>query len=242
MVTDLDGQFLTQRQIPQLALVKPALTGDALILRAIGRADFQVPLMSDVSLGERRIKVWDYEGRGLDEGDGPAEWLGDFLGRPARLMRWRPEETRLSPLEVTGGVPAMNRFSDGYPLLVLSEASLDDLNARRAPRSPLPVDRFRPNVLLTGLPAYAEDGQHSLRVGEVELGLVQACTRCRITTTDQQTAIVDGKDPLQTLASYRHDSRLGGVIFGQNAIVLRGAGTRLQVGMKIELQRRAPTE
>jgi hypothetical protein len=141
-------------------------------------------------------------------------WLGRFLGHEARL--WRVHEPRpvnpkyaVSPADRTG-------FADGYPLLLLGQASLDDLNARLA--RPVPVDRFRPNLVLAGAPAFAEDAWRRIRVGEIELAVVKPCARCVITTTDQRTA-ARGREPLRTLAGYRRAPD-GKVLFGQNAIHL----------------------
>lgn len=234
MVTDPTGHFLTQRQAPRLALVDQELTSDRLILRTSGMRALELPLLRPVAPSLRSVQVWDFEGTAADEGNRAADWFSHLLERPARLVRWRVEERRLSPLDVTKGVEAENRFSDGYPLLVLSEASVADLNFRRLHRPALPVDRFRPNLLLSGTEPYAEDAHATLRLGTVELALVSPCPRCQITTTNQKTAEVDGKDPLQTLATYRHDPAAGGVIFGQNAIVLRGHGGMIRVGMEVE--------
>jgi hypothetical protein len=161
-----------------------------------------------------------------------ARWASDFLGREVRLVRFHPEARRPSSREWTGEVEALTRFTDGYPLLVVSRASLDDLNSRL--QEPLPIERFRPNVVLDGLPPYGEDSLGDLVADGLRLRVVKPCTRCVITTTDQATGTVCGEDPIRTLRSYRWDARLKGVTFGQNTIVVEGAGRMLRVGMGFE--------
>jgi uncharacterized protein YcbX len=125
-------------------------------------------------------------------------------------------------------VQAPNQFSDGFPLLVLSQASLDDLNARVG--RVLPINRFRPNILIDGVEPYTEDRIEELRIGAITLRIVKPCTRCVITTTDQQQGVRDGDEPLRTLRSYRYDSNLQGVAFGQNAIIVGGVGEQMTLG------------
>ena len=129
--------------------------------------------------------------------------------------------------------------ADGYPILVIGAASLDDLNARLAAKgaSALPMNRFRPNVVVTGLPPYEEDHLDTLTSGEVTLRLVKPCTRCQVTTTDQATARV-GIEPLPTLSTYRRNDALAGVTFGMNAIVVAGAGRSLAVDAPVAVEYR----
>jgi uncharacterized protein YcbX len=136
-----------------------------------------------------------------------------------------------SSRESTGAIAAFAKFSDGFPLLVIASASLAELNTRLA--KPLPMERFRPNLVLDGCDAFAEDSLHAIEVGGVRLHLVKACTRCSITTTDQNTGERDGVEPLETLKTYRWDAQLKGVIFGQNAIVAAGAGRVIERGMQV---------
>jgi hypothetical protein len=142
-------------------------------------------------------------------------------------VRFDPRLRRECNPGYAGDSGAHTAFADAYPLLVLSEASLADLN-RRLERA-LPVDRFRPNIVLAGIDAYDEDHIEAMTIDGVTLRLVKACTRCVITTTDQQTA-ERGAEPLATLASYRMNSALGGVTFGVNAIILAGAGNEIRIG------------
>lgn len=230
MVVTPEGRFLTQRESPRLALIVPRLEPDALTLTAPGRADLAVPLAGSGIV--REVVVWRDRCRARDEGDGAAGWLTDFLGRAARLVRFDPAQPRYSDPQWAGDTGAVTRFSDGYALLAISRASLDDLNARLP--LPLPVDRFRPNIVLQGLPPYGEDGLRDLGVGDgVRLRIVKPCTRCVITTTNQLTGEVGGDEPLRTLKTYRWNEPLRGVAFGQNVIVVRGAGTILERGSPV---------
>jgi uncharacterized protein YcbX len=183
----------------------------------------------DPSADVRQVTVWGHQCPAFDQGEPAARWLSELLGRPLRLVRFDPAHRRLSDRAWTGDVEAPNRFSDGYPLLAISRASLDDVNSRLSVQ--LPMDRFRPNLVLTGLPPYGEDALDDLVAGEVRLRRVKPCTRCAITTTDQVTAEITGDEPLRTLKSYRWDKALRGVAFGQNLIVVAGAGAQLRVGL-----------
>ncbi|MCC7377117.1 MAG: MOSC N-terminal beta barrel domain-containing protein [Verrucomicrobiales bacterium] len=234
MVVDLDGNFLTQRQHPKLALISVEVTGDTLCLNAGGRNSLRIPLVPTGARAVSRVTIWKHTCPADDEGDRAAEWLGEVLGATVRLVRFQPAHRRLSNLQWTGGIEARNRFTDGYPVLVLSEESLADLN-RRLPGPALPMNRFRPNLVVAGGDAYVEDRIRALRSQSVELRLVKPCERCTITGTDQTTAEVSS-EPLKTLASYRRDERLGGVLFAQNAIVTRGEGERLRVGDSLRIE------
>jgi uncharacterized protein YcbX len=225
MVVTPDGRFLTQRELPRLALITPDLDDGTLRLQAPAAGAVGVPLDA-VDASPRTVTVWNDTVLARDQGDLAARWLSDFLQRSVRLVRFDPAERRGTDPAWSAGLPGESAFSDGYPVLVLSRASLDDLNAR-LPRA-LPMNRFRPNLVLDGCEPYAEDTLRVLHSGPVTLRLVKPCTRCIITTTEQATAERDGDEPLRTLRGYRWRAELRGVIFGQNAIVER-AGT-LRVG------------
>ncbi len=232
MLVRPDGAFLTQRELPRLALLRPALSATHLQLQAPGQADIAVPLTQPQE--RRRVTVWRHSCDAFDEGARVAQWLGRFLGRDCRLVRFDPAHRRLSSREWTGDVEAENRFSDGYPVLAISNASLHDLNERLT--QPLPMNRFRPNIVLDGLNAYDEDRIEELHAGDVRLRIVKPCTRCKITTTNQATGSVEGDEPLRALKSYRYDAALHGVCFGQNLIVLAGVGAQLRRGQTLQLQ------
>lgn len=230
-----DGRFVSQREEPGLARVETELSAQALTLSAPGAGRIRIGL--EVEGGPRRpVEVWRHRGEGLDQGEAAARWLSELLGRPLRLVRTPPEHARRVNPE-RAPEPAWTSFSDGYPFLVLSEASLAALN-RRLP-APLPMDRFRPNLVVRGSAPHAEDGWRRIRIGELELVLVKPCDRCAVTTVDQATGEPSGPEPLQTLARYRRSA--GAVLFGQNAVA-RGTG-RLAVGMPVEvLETQAPPE
>jgi MOSC domain-containing protein len=232
MVVTPSGRFLTQRELPRLALVRPSILEGALVLTAPALPALRIPL----GLEGRRVPVaiWKDTCLGIDAGDEAAAWLQEYLGRECRLVRFDPAHRRLSSMEWTNGLEAENRFSDGYPLLVIGRASLDDLNARLG--RALPMNRFRPNVVIEGLGPYDEDRVDELFDESVRLRIVKPCTRCKITVTEQSTGDVDGVEPLRTLKSYRHDRTLNGVLFGQNAIIVQGRGAALRLGQQLSVR------
>ena len=229
MFVTSDGRFLTQREEPRLARVDAVVQQGELRLSADGAGEVCVPL--DVAGSPGEVTIWRDRVTALDQGHEPAAWISALLGRDARLVRIDPAARRRCDPAWTADAEAHSRFSDGYPLLVVSRASLDDLNSRLS--APLPMDRFRPNLVLDGLPPYGEDEVHELTAPGIRLRVVKPCTRCSITTTDQAAGVVTGEEPLRTLKSYRWDASLHGVKFGQNAIVIEGAGARLEAGMSL---------
>ncbi|MBL8385358.1 MAG: MOSC N-terminal beta barrel domain-containing protein [Burkholderiales bacterium] len=237
MVVDAGGSFVTQREAPRMALIVPAVEDGALVLRAPGMAAVRIPL--ELPFGRQPglgVRVWNHACRAFDEGDAVAEWLSGFLGRRLRLARFDPAHRRLSNRERTGNVEAPNRFSDGYPILMISEASLADLNDRlqEAGREPLPMNRFRPNIVIGDVGPFDEDRFVALRLGDAALTPVKPCPRCPMPSIDQATG-TRGPDPLDVLARYRDDAQLG-VVFGQNVIVTAGAGARLARGQAFETE------
>jgi uncharacterized protein YcbX len=230
LIVDESGRFITQREVPRLALIVPALSGGTLALAAPG---LEVAIATDDDRDGSRITVtvWRDTLSAIDQGDAAAAALSGWLDRPVRLVRFDPAVQRLCNPEFAGSGGAHHSFADGYPVLVASEASLADLNARLP--APMPMDRFRPNLVLSGIGPYEEDHLDVLSVGRVTLKLVKPCTRCQITTTDQSTASV-GIEPLPTLGGYRYNAALEGVTFGMNAIVVAGAGTTIGVGDVVE--------
>ena len=226
------ARFLTQREFPRLALIETGLAESALMLSAPG----MVPIAVDYDLDGtgRDVVVWGDTVRAIDQGDLVAAWLSTFIGSAVRLARFDPDFIRLCNREYAGASGAHTGFADGYPLLVIGGASLDDLNGRlqRRGAAALPINRFRPNLVIDGLESYDEDHLASLTCGEVTIRLVKPCVRCQITTTDQTSAEV-GHEPLRTLAGYRNNARLGGVTFGMNAIVTSGIGSTLRVGADV---------
>jgi uncharacterized protein YcbX len=231
MVVDESYRFLTQREEPRLALITPQVQGTTLTLDAPERATLTV--RADANARSVETIVWRDRCAAFDCGEEPARWLSEFLGRAVRLVHFDQRGRRASSTDWTGDTEALNQFSDGFPWLVISQPSLDDLNLRLP--EPLPMNRFRPNIVLADVPAYAEDRIHELVIGSVRLRLVKPCTRCAITTTDQSTGERRSDQPLRTLKQYRFDKELRGVLFGQNAILIAGAGEHVRAGENAQI-------
>jgi len=229
MIVDAAGRFLSQRELPALALIGTNLSGGALELTAPGRAP--IAITGNRAGRPLPVTVWRDTLTAIDQGEEAAEWLSTALGRDLRLVRFDAKLRRACDRRYVGDSGAHTGFADAYPLLVLSEASIADLNARLS--SPLTVDRFRPNLLVSGVEAYDEDHIDEMVVGPVRMRLVKPCTRCQITTTDQQTA-ERGPEPLVTLAAYRFNARLDGVAFGVNAMPIAGYGTTIARGAAVD--------
>jgi len=229
MAVDADGVFVTQRERPRLALVRTSIDGGRLVL-ATDRRD---PIALDARAPSRPVTVWSAHVRGHDAGDDAAAWLSDAIGADVRVVRFDASHPRRCNPAYAGDSGAHVRFADGYPLLVIGRASLDHLNERLAAKGEpaLPMNRFRPNIVLDGLEPHDEDHLATIEIDGVVLKPVKPCTRCEVTTTDQETGR-RGAEPLVTLSSYRRDDRLAGIAFGMNAIVVEGAGRALDVGAR----------
>ncbi|MBL9215819.1 MAG: MOSC N-terminal beta barrel domain-containing protein [Opitutaceae bacterium] len=228
-----DGQFVTQRQLPRLALVDTQLDSGRLTLGSPGRRSVTLPPSPPAPLAHT-VTIWKDQVQAEDCGDEAAEWLTRFLGAPLRLVRMGPHYHR--PVKPSRARPGdVVSFADAYPFLVISEASLDDLNDRLVARheEPLPMNRFRPNIVVADCAPYAEDAWIRVRIGPARFRNSGPCARCVITTTDQLTA-ERGKEPLRTLASYRRDPRdPADVNFGVNLIHESPSGA-LAVGDRVE--------
>lgn len=211
MVVDQAGEFLTQRENPRLALVKPSLTDDWLTLSAPGMPEIEV------EINQRRrhfnVIVWRDICQAVDQGMEVGEWFSQFLGRPCHLVMMAAGFSRRVDPAYAYSEQDQVSFVDGYPFLLISQASLNDLNSRLT--EPLPMNRFRPNIVIDGCPPYAEDSWSEIQIGNVKFKVAKSCARCVITTVNQETAQT-GKEPLTTLATYRTDN--GKVMFGQNLI------------------------
>jgi uncharacterized protein len=238
MVVDGHGEFLTQRELPRLALIQPALRASDLVLRAPGMLALHLAL--DAVEGRCRVRVWDDTLDAYDMGGLAAQWFSDFLGQSVRLARFDPEARRLASRQWTGALEARTAFPDGFPILVLSTASLAELNRRLAAsgHGAVTMQRFRPNLVLDGLPdAHGEDFIDTLAIdGGVVLKLVKPCGRCTIPDVDPATA-TQGHAVADTLAAYRAEPRISGAIaFGQNAVIVQGLGQTLRVGARATAQ------
>jgi uncharacterized protein YcbX len=195
MVVDDDGRFLTQRELPRLALVCAAITAQGLRLTAPHMPALNVSL--ETRHASREVVVWRSAVLGSDCGEAAASWMSDWLARDVRLVRFDRARKRECNRDYVRDSGAHTMFADGYPILVSNTASLRELNDRLAARghAALPMNRFRPNVVIDGLPAFAEDHIDTIQMDGVVLRLVKPCTRCQVTTTDQATARV-GVEPL----------------------------------------------
>jgi hypothetical protein len=232
MIVTPAGMFITQRSHPAMATIAVTIEDGVLRLSAPGRAPLEVPV--DHAGRSWPVVVWKSECLGIDAGDDAAAWLSDVLGEPLRLVRQDPARPRLANAQYAGPDPHPVSFADAYPILMISRASLEELN-RRLPE-PIPMARFRPNVVIDGVAAHAEDAMTRFRAGTVVLRGIKHCDRCPITTTDQETGARDPhQQPLRTLATYRHDYVLKGVVFGQNCVVESGIGERLAVGTELTI-------
>ena len=248
MVVDANGDFVTQRELPRMALIKPQLKMNELILRAPGMLALHVNI--DAVEAPAQVTVWNDTVSAYDMGAVAAQWFTDFLsltdaGLPAanapkyRMVRFDPDHKRLANLTWTKGVEAMTQFADGFPMLVLSQASLDALNVKlvAAGQAKVGIERFRPNIVIGGLEAHDEDRLNQLTIatetGAVQMALVKPCPRCPIPNIDPATATSSPTvgDMLQT---YRQDARVGGSItFGMNAISTSGFDAVLRVGQPV---------
>ena len=221
MLVNPSGQFLSQRTHPRLALIAPTIDRDILRISAPEMPSLEVPLHPREAV-RSRVAVWRDSCPASWLGEGAAGWFSDFLECACSLV-YMPESV-VRPAD-PAFAPAGTRvsFADGFPFLLISEASLADLNRRLA--QPLPMDRFRPNLVIGGSEPYGEDEWREIEVGGLPMRVVKPCGRCVVTTTDQTTAL-RGKEPLRTLATYRN--RGGEVMFGQNLVHERPG--RLRVG------------
>ena len=242
MVVDAQGEFVTQRELPRMALIRPQMKHTEVVLRAPGM--LALHLAFDRVEKPVRVRVWKDEVAAYDMGDIAAQWFSDFLSEPGkpqalRLVRFDPEQKRLSNLQWTGGMEAENQFSDGYPLLVASEGSLAELNERLAAagHDAVGIERFRPNIVLAGIESHDEDRVDVLHIttgeGEAELKPVKPCTRCPIPDIDPTTG-VSSPEVGDMLRTYRADARVDGrITFGMNCIVLQGVEHMLKVGQTV---------
>ena len=248
MVVDGQGRFLTQRELPRMALIQPQLKHYDMVLRAPGMLALHVKL--DEVEAPVRVRVWSDDVAAYDMGPIAAQWFTDFLGTTARLVRFDPDHKRISSSKWTGETEALNQFSDGFAVLLISEASLDHFNGKLTASGTAAVgmERFRPNIVLgnsgdTGLLPHAEDRLDVLQIateqGIARLKPVKPCARCPIPNIDPQTAL-DSPEVLNLLQSYRQDARIGGASsFGMNAIVLGNTDQLLKVGQLVRASYRA---
>ena len=227
LVDEASGRFLTQRAEAHMSQLGAAQQGDGgLQLSGPGLAPLFVPTPgADAPL--RGVTIWRDTLRVPDAGDEAAHWVSSFIGKPTRLVQVPVERARTTQSGFGLDTDKVG-FADGFPLLLIGQASLDDLSARVGRE--LEMLRFRPNLVVSGSEAFAEDGWKRIRIGEVEFRVVKPCARCILTTLDPQTGVrSEDREPLTTLKTYRQVD--GDILFGQN-LVNEGVG-RLEVGMPV---------
>ena len=234
MVVDASGRFVSQRELPRMALVRTALKSDELVLRAPGMLALHIAL--DRVEQRAEAEIWNDRVAAFDMGPLCAQWFSDFLGQPLRLVRFDPDVRRLASRDWTGRVEAPTAFQDAFPLLVVSTASLDELNRRLslAGETPVTLARFRPNLVLGGLEANEEDQIDEIVFatadGPVRLKCVNPCIRCPIPDVDPELG-VRGHAVGDALSVYRSHPRVGGAVtFGVNAVIVEGVGRTLVAG------------
>jgi uncharacterized protein len=252
MVVDATGRFVSQREYAAMARIVPAFVEDGVRLTMEGMSEaLHLPFAPRGDEARVQATVWSDTFEALDEGDRAAQWLTQALGVPVRLVRFAPDVTRLASKKWTNDEDVPTQFADGFPILVTSEASLAELNARlEAKGAPsVPMARFRPNIVVGDIgEAFEEDFIDTLAIDstaggeQIVLRFVKPCARCPITTIDQQTGERDAQwpsEPLDTLQVFRADPRVdGGLTFGQNAMVVTGVGERIAVGAHAEWEYR----
>ncbi|MFR9727086.1 MOSC domain-containing protein [Streptomyces sp. MS19] len=237
MVTDTAGVFRSQRGDPRLALIRPRVSedGNRLTLEAPGLDPLDIPVTAAGPV--RPVSLFGKPYGGVDQGADAAAWFSEALAAPSRLVRVPPDHARVTD----GLTPGTSGYADSSAVHLLSAASLDDLNVRLAASGgpPLPMDRFRPNIVVTGWPdPYTEDRVREAAVGGALLGWTKAAVRCAVTLVDQASGARSGPEPLRTLARYRRQARAGtggggGVSFGAKFSVVRPG--RVAVGDEIRV-------
>jgi len=251
MLTDKDGMFFTQREFPRMALVEVGI-GDDLYVTAEGFGTLEIPLEPETGR-KQQVTIWDSVCEGEVYSQVVNEWFSDVIGEPCQLVYMGDDSRRDINERFNKGGEVVS-FADGYPLLVIGEASLADLNdkldvahAGRLPAfQPLLMNRFRPNIVVSGSDAYAEDRWDRIKVGDAVFRGTKPCARCVITTVDQAKGEFDGKEPLKTLSSYRMAKHVipdriqaygmspTAVLFGQN-LIGESIGATIRMGDAVEV-------
>ncbi|MER5427180.1 MOSC domain-containing protein [Streptosporangium roseum] len=216
MVVDKEGTFRTQRRDPRLSIIRPTIDtgGERLTLCAPGFKDMHIAV--DLDSPRQGVDLFGRRYQGIDQGEGPAEWLSSVLGSASRLVRVPPEHDRVTD----GRTPGTSGYADSSAVHAISRATLNELN-RRLNEPSIPMSRFRPNIVIEGWDEpHLEDRAHRMVAGNVELGYAKLAIRCAVTLVDQQCGEKSGPEPLRTLATYRR-AAAGGVAFGAKFSVLR---------------------
>ncbi|MBC3928879.1 MOSC domain-containing protein [Undibacterium sp. CY21W] len=238
MLVDESGLFLTQREYPRMACLRITIAGDTLRVDTDAMATLSILLKANADAQKITVQIWETEVIADDAGEEAAIWFSQALGTRCRLVRFSPQAQRYANTKWTGDTLAPTRFADGYPLLLIAQASLEDLNRRAIAqgRQAVPMNRFRPNIVIDGVEAFEEDyaASYLLKNG-IQLRPVKPCPRCPIPAVDQLTGEV-GASPVDILQSYRANPIVDGEItFGMNVILEQGAGLVLRVGDEVEM-------
>jgi len=229
MLVDETDTFITQRDHPRMAIISLALDKDGLRASAEGMEDLLIPYTpQEPEL--RTVTVWKSVCQAQTVAAHIDEWLSRFLQTPCRLV-YMPDETRREVNPLFAINQDIVSFADGYPFMLIGEASLDELNGRLS-NAPVPVNRFRPNFVLKGTNAFAEDEWKEIQIGDTLFYLVKPCERCQITTIDQERGVRTGPEPLRQLSTYRTLDQK--VLFGQY-LIAQTLGKTLRVGDKVRI-------
>ncbi len=242
MLTTPDGMFFTQREFPQMATITVAVESGQLKVESEDAGEMSIPFEPDKG-HEQQVTIWQSVCDGLVYNGEVSEWFSDALGTKCQLV-YMPDDSRRNVNPLFNKNDDLVSFADGYPLLMIGEASLANLNSRL--EEPLLMNRFRPNLVVSDSDAFAEDDWREIRVGEAVFRSTKPCERCVITTVDQAKGEFAGKEPLKTLASYRmakdvmpnRYESLGvgsnAVLFGQN-LIAESSGATIRVGDEVEV-------
>lgn len=232
MVVKPDGTFVTQRSHPQMALVATTLQNQQLRLESFGLESIKIPATSAV-MHRLTTTVWGDKVPAIDLGDAIANWLTQAIDEECRLVAFPANATR--QCNIAYSKPGDHtHFADAYPLLIVSRASLDDINQRLADKGDptvISMHRFRPNIVVDGCDAFAEDDWQQLSINNLPVRIVAPCARCSVPTVDPETGVIAGPEPIHTLASYRQ--RDAQIFFGVNAVAEREG--RISVGDVVTL-------
>ena len=227
MVIDNSARFISQRTSPEMALLKPEIVDLTLKLNAPGMEELKLPLFQKDGI-PKMVEIWGDRGEAIAADEKAEKWISDYLGKRCNFVFMPDSTNRPVDQEYAIGKNQVT-FSDGFPLLLISESSLNDLNSR-VPEE-ITMKRFRPNLVVKNTVPYQEDNWNTIKIGNCELQIVKSCSRCVLTTIDPENGKVSGREPLKTLTKYRKFN--GEVVFGQN-LIPRSSG-KLEVGMKVEI-------
>ena len=242
IVCSPEGSFMSQRKEPQLAVVKPSIVDNSLVVEAPGMERLAVDLATGGE--EKAVDFFKKAGTGQSQGKEAADWFSQFLGKDAELFRVAQPRPVKPECQVPGATTQVG-FADSFPLLVVSEASLSELNTHL--ESPIPINRFRGNIEVSGedLEPYDEDYWREIKIGNLTVFIVRACARCPVPNTDQTTGVRTDRPVTAALKSTRRGidpvNESKGEFFGQNGVHVFEPGTTIRVGDKISVVQRDST-